>query len=56
MGRNEAERAWRDALLLTAAADDPWPAGWVLLACQRFSARKPANCGRTRRFSWAGLG
>lgn len=38
MGRGEDESALRDALLLTAAGDDPGPAGKVLFA----SARKPA--------------
>ena len=42
MGRSEDETALRDALLLTAAGDDPGPAGRVLLATKRFSARKPA--------------
>jgi hypothetical protein len=41
MGRNEDEHALRDALLLTAAGDDPGPAGRVFLAFKRFSARKP---------------
>jgi hypothetical protein len=42
MGRNEDEAALRDALLLTAAGDDPGPAGRVLLAYKRVSTRKPA--------------
>ena len=42
MGRNENEPTLRDALLLTAAGDDPGPAGRVLLAYKRISARKPA--------------
>jgi len=41
MGRNEDEHALRDALLLTAAGDDPGPAGKVVLAFKRVSARKP---------------
>lgn len=41
MGRNEDEHALRDALLLTAAGDDPGPAGKVFLAFKRFSARNP---------------
>lgn len=42
MGRSEDEPALRDALLLTAAGDDPGPAGRVLLATKRLCARKPA--------------
>ncbi|MBP1847626.1 hypothetical protein J2046_005910 [Rhizobium petrolearium] len=42
MGRSEDEPALRDALLLTAAGDDPGPAGKVFLAFKRLSARKPA--------------
>lgn len=42
MGRSEDEPALRDALLLTAAGDDPGPAGKVFLATKRFSTRKPA--------------
>ncbi|KNY14246.1 hypothetical protein AKG11_25465 [Shinella sp. SUS2] len=42
MGRSEDESALRDAVLLTAAGDDPGPAGRVFLATKRFSARKPA--------------
>ncbi|MCZ4292052.1 DUF1403 family protein [Hoeflea alexandrii] len=41
MGRTEDEHALRDALLLTAAGDDSGPAGKVLLAFKRVSARKP---------------
>ncbi|WPE24253.1 DUF1403 family protein [Shinella zoogloeoides] len=41
MGRSEDEPALRDAVLLTAAGDDPGPAGRVLLAYKRFSTRKP---------------
>jgi len=41
MGRGEDEAALRDAVLLTAAGDDPGPAGKVFLATKRFSARKP---------------
>ncbi|WP_337183449.1 DUF1403 family protein [Shinella sp.] len=42
MGRAEGEHALRDALLLTAAGDDPGPAGKVYLACKRLAMRKPA--------------
>ena len=42
LGRSEDEPALRDALLLTAAGDDPGPAGRVLLATKRISTRKPA--------------
>jgi len=42
MGRSEDEAVLRDAVLLTAAGDDPGPAGRVFLAFKRFSARKPA--------------
>ena len=42
MGRSEDEAALRDAVLLTAAGDDPGPAGRVFLATKRFSTRKPA--------------
>lgn len=38
-GRNEGEHALRDALLLTAAGDDPGPAGKTFLAFKRFSAK-----------------
>ncbi|NSY99583.1 DUF1403 family protein [Agrobacterium tumefaciens] len=41
MGRNEDETALRDALLLTAAGDDPGPAGKVFLATKRIATRKP---------------
>ncbi|MHB0952804.1 MAG: DUF1403 family protein [Allorhizobium sp.] len=41
MGRNEDEHALRDALLLTAAGDDPGPAGRVFLAYKRIVSRKP---------------
>lgn len=41
LGRSEAEPALRDAVLLTAAGDDPGPAGKVFLAFKRLSARKP---------------
>jgi hypothetical protein len=42
MGRSEDEAALRDALLLTAAGDDPGPAGKAFLATKRLSTRKPA--------------
>jgi len=42
MGRGEDEAALRDAVLLTAAGDDPGPAGKVFLATRRLSTRKPA--------------
>ncbi len=42
MGRNEDEHALRDAVLLTAAGDDPGPAGKVVLAYKRLASRKPA--------------
>ncbi|MDX3977634.1 DUF1403 family protein [Shinella sp.] len=42
MGRSEDEATLRDALLLTAAGDDPGPAGKVFLATKRLSTRKPA--------------
>ncbi|WP_337182501.1 DUF1403 family protein [Shinella sp.] len=41
MGRGEDEPALRDAVLLTAAGDDPGPAGRVFLAFKRVAARKP---------------
>ena len=41
MGRTEDEHALRDAVLLTAASDDPGPAGKAFLAYKRVSARKP---------------
>ncbi|AMM87415.1 DUF1403 family protein [Martelella sp. AD-3] len=40
-GRNEDEHALRDAVLLTAAGDDPGPAGKMFLAYKRLAARKP---------------
>lgn len=42
MGRNKDEAALRDAVLLTAAGDDPGPAGKMFLATKRLSTRKPA--------------
>jgi hypothetical protein len=39
MGRNEDEHALRDAVLLTAAGDDPGPAGNLFLAMQKVSGR-----------------
>jgi len=39
MGRNEDKHALRDALLLTAAGDDPGPAGKLLLATKRSPGR-----------------
>ena len=41
MGRTEDEHALRDAVLLTAAGDDPGPAGKAFLAYKGVSARKP---------------
>ncbi|KSV89581.1 DUF1403 family protein [Sinorhizobium sp. GL28] len=41
MGRTEDEPALRDALMLTAAGDDPGPAGKVFLAYKRLVSRKP---------------
>ncbi len=41
MGRNEGEKALRDAVLLTAPGDDPGPAGKVLLAYKMLATRKP---------------
>lgn len=41
MGRNEDEKALRDAVLLTAPGDDPGPAGKVFLAYKRIATRKP---------------
>ena len=41
MGRTEDEHALRDAVLLTAAGDDPGPAGKLVLAYKRISPRKP---------------
>ncbi len=40
IGRNEGEHALRDALLLTAAGDDPGPAGAMVLAFQKLAAKK----------------
>lgn len=40
MGRTENETALRDAVLLTAAGDDPGPAGRVFLAYKRIAGRK----------------
>lgn len=42
MRRGEDEAALRDAVLLTAAGDDPGPAGTVFLAFKRLSTRKLA--------------
>lgn len=42
MGRGEDEAALRDPVLLTAAGDDPGPAGRVFLAFKRVTTRKPA--------------
>lgn len=42
IGRNEDEHALRDAVLLTAAGDDPGPDGRVFLAFKRLASRKPA--------------
>lgn len=42
MGRNEEETAIRDAVALTAAGDDPGPAGRLLLAT-RMLVRRPAS-------------
>ncbi|MDR6759303.1 hypothetical protein J2Y48_004619 [Mycoplana sp. BE70] len=41
MGRTEDETVLRDAVLLTAAGDDPGPAGREFLAYKRVSTRKP---------------
>lgn len=41
MGRNEDEKALRDAVLLTAPGDDPGPAGTVFLAYKKLASRKP---------------
>jgi hypothetical protein len=41
-GRNEDESALRDAVLLTAAGDDPGPAGNAFLAFKRLAGRKGA--------------
>ncbi|PRX08517.1 UNVERIFIED_ORG: uncharacterized protein DUF1403 [Martelella mediterranea] len=40
-GRNEDEAGLRDAVLLTAAGDDPGPAGKMVLAYKRLATRKP---------------
>ncbi|AJY45147.1 DUF1403 family protein [Martelella endophytica] len=40
-GRTEDEATLRDAVLLTAAGDDPGPAGKMFLAFKRLAARKP---------------
>lgn len=42
MGRNEDEAGLRDAVLLTAAGDDPGPDGRVFLAFNRLANGKPA--------------
>ncbi|MDH6233804.1 hypothetical protein M2281_004417 [Mesorhizobium soli] len=42
LGRSEDEAALRDAVLLTAAGDDPGPAGKVFLAFKRLSEKKGA--------------
>lgn len=47
MGRNEDEHALRDALLLTAAGDEPGPAGKVFLAFKRICVRKPVFSAKT---------
>jgi hypothetical protein len=39
IGRNEGEHALRDALLLTAAGDDPGPAGAMVLAFNKLTAK-----------------
>lgn len=39
LGRNEEERAIRDAVLLTAAGDDPGPAGTLFLATRMLTRR-----------------
>lgn len=46
MGRDEDEKALRDAVLLTAAGDDPGPAGRAFLAYRRLATRKPALSSR----------
>ncbi|WCK69473.1 DUF1403 family protein [Agrobacterium tumefaciens] len=46
MGRNEDENALRDAVLLTAAGDDPGPAGKVFLAYKQIASRKPGFSSR----------
>ena len=47
MGRTEDEHALRDAVLLSAAGDDPGPAGKVFLATKRSPGR---SCGVTMIF------
>ncbi|MQW89117.1 DUF1403 family protein [Sinorhizobium saheli] len=47
MGRNEDEKALRDAVLLTAAGDDPGPAGRVFLGYKRLAARKLGFSSKT---------
>lgn len=42
MGQNEDEAGLRDAVLLTAAGDDPGPTGNLLLAFKRLANQKPA--------------
>ncbi|MBX4899250.1 MULTISPECIES: DUF1403 family protein [Rhizobium] len=39
IGRSEGEHALRDALLLTAAGDDPGPAGTMILAFHKLAAK-----------------
>lgn len=46
MGRNEDEADLRDAVLLTAAGDDPGPAGKLFLGFKRMAARKPGFSSR----------
>lgn len=41
LGRNEGEKALRDAVLLTAPGDDPGPAGAMVLAFNKLAAKKP---------------
>ncbi|PYE87015.1 uncharacterized protein DUF1403 [Phyllobacterium leguminum] len=60
MGRNEDENALRNAVLLTAAGDDPGPAGKVFLACKRVRQSKtsvlvavPATAPGCNRSRWA---
>jgi hypothetical protein len=40
VGRNEGEKALRDAVLLTSPGDDPGPAGAMVLAFQKLAAKK----------------
>ncbi|MFC6447958.1 DUF1403 family protein [Shinella zoogloeoides] len=47
MSRNVDEHALRDALLLTAAGDDPGPAGKAFLAYKRLATRKPGFSSKT---------